>query len=141
MAEGGVAAGLEPYAVEKSNLVLEDHIASFGAAVRAGVKVAMGTDQGTPLSRPGENAQEILRIARHGLSSASAIMAATAWAADLLKIDAGRIEPGKLADIAVFPRDPLEDLSALAGCDAAVLVVAAGRIAHRAPQLMEVVNP
>jgi imidazolonepropionase-like amidohydrolase len=140
MAEGGTAAGLEPYAVEKSNLVLEDHIASFGAAVRAGVRVAMGTDQGTPLSRPGENAQEILRIAKHGLSRASAILAATAWAADLLKINAGRLEPGKLGDIAIFARDPLEDLSALAGCEAASLVVAGGRIAFRAPHLTEVVQ-
>jgi imidazolonepropionase-like amidohydrolase len=110
----GAEAGIPAYMVEKGQQVLEDHIASFRAATRVGVRLAMGTDQGTPLSRPGENAQEILRLAEHGLSSAAAIMAATAWAADLLKIDAGRISEGLFADFAVFENDPLSNLAVLA---------------------------
>jgi len=137
MAEGGIAAGIEPYAVEKSNLVLEDHIASFAAAVRAGVRVAMGTDQGTPLSRPGENAQEIIRMARAGLSPAAAIMAATAWAADLLKLRAGRLEPGCLADAALFARDPLADLETLTDPAAIGTVIADGRLARLEPWIVE----
>jgi imidazolonepropionase-like amidohydrolase len=133
MAEGGTAAGIEPYAVEKSNLVLEDHVASFRAAVRAGVKVAMGTDQGTPLSRPGENAQEILRIARAGLSARAAIMAATAWAADLLRLETGRLQPGRLADVLVLAGDPLEDLAVLGDDGRIKLVIVGGRIARREP--------
>ena len=135
MADGGTAAGIEPYAVEKSNLVLEDHIKSFRDAVKAGVRVAMGTDQGTPLSRPGENAQEPLRMARHGLSNGAAIMATTAWAADLLNLDTGRIEAGRLADLAVFDADPLERLDVLSNATHISLVMAGGRIARHEPNL------
>jgi imidazolonepropionase-like amidohydrolase len=141
MAEGGVAAGIEPYAVEKSNLVLEDHIASFQRAVRAGVKVALGTDQGTPLSRPGENAQEILRMARAGLSPAAAIMAATAWAADLLRVETGRLVPGRLADVLVLAGDPLEDLAVLADDSRIALVIAGGRVVPRRTNPPEEISP
>ncbi len=137
MAEGGTAAGIEPYAVDKSNMVLEDHIASFQAAIRAGVKVAMGTDQGTPLSRPGENAQEILRIADAGLSPRAAIMAATAWAADLLQLPTGRLEQGCFGDVLVLTADPLAGLAALAAEANISLVLAGGRIARHEPNLLE----
>ena len=131
MAERGQAEGVAAYAIEKSNLVLADHIASFTAAVRAGVRIAMGTDQGTPLNRPGENAQEIVRMARHGLSPAAAILAATAWAADLLGIEAGRLGAGLRADVVVFDGDPLIDLSVLTRTDAIRAIVQGGRIVHR----------
>ena len=111
--------------------MLADHIASFTAAVRAGVRIAMGTDQGTPLNRPGENAQEIVRMARHGLSPAAAILAATAWAADLLGIEAGRLGAGLRADVVVFDGDPLIDLSVLTRTDAIRAIVQGGRIVHR----------
>ncbi|MFN0094355.1 MAG: amidohydrolase family protein [Dehalococcoidia bacterium] len=122
MAERGAAEGVAESAIAKSNQVLADHIASFSAAVRAGVKVAMGTDQGTPLNRPGENAQEILRTARHGLSPAAAILSATKWAAGLLKVEAGEVKPGLLADLVVFRQDPLGNLAALTQTPALVVV-------------------
>ncbi len=131
MAERGQAEGVAAYAIEKSNLVLADHLASFEAAVRAGVRVAMGTDQGTPLNRPGENAQEILRMAAHGLGPAAAILAATAWAADLLGIEAGRLAAGLRADVVVFDGDPLVDLSVFTRTDAISAIVQGGRIVHR----------
>ena len=49
----GAEAGVPAYAVEKGQEALEDHIASYERAIGAGVRVAMGTDQGTPLNRPG----------------------------------------------------------------------------------------
>ena len=131
MADGGVEAGIEPYAVEKSNLVLADHYESFRAAASAGVRMAMGTDQGTPLSRPGENAQEIVRMVANGLSPAAGILAATAWAADLLQVDAGRIEAGRIADAVVLREDPLHDIHALTRTGEIALVLAGGRIARR----------
>lgn len=126
MVEGGEASGIPPYMVAKSRQVHEDHIASYQLALRAGVRVAMGTDQGTPLSRPGENAQEVLRMAKRGLSDAAAILAATAWAADLLQVPAGRVEEGKLADLVVLPADPLADLSIVARPGAFTAVIKAG---------------
>ncbi|MCC7366014.1 MAG: amidohydrolase family protein [Dehalococcoidia bacterium] len=127
IAHGGLEAGIPPFMVDKAHQVLEDHFASFKAAVAGGVRVAMGTDQGTPLSRPGENAQEIVRIAEQGLSNAGALLAATAWAADLLNIEAGRLEAGKAADIVILRGDPLADISILTDQSCIAGVIKAGR--------------
>lgn len=129
IAHNGEAAGIPPYMVEKSWQVLESHQASFRAAVRAGVRVAMGTDQGTPCNRPGENAQELLRMQALGLSSSAALLAASAWAADLLRIAdrTGRIRPGLDADLLLVPADPLADLAVLVRPGEFLLVLARGR--------------
>ena len=115
IAHGGLEGGVPPYMVEKGWQVLEDHQKSFRAAIAAGVRVAMGTDQGTPLSRPGDNAQEIVRIVENGLSPAAGILAATAWAANLLRVnsDRGRIAEGLLADLVILREDPLADITTL----------------------------
>jgi imidazolonepropionase-like amidohydrolase len=115
IAHGGLEAGVPPYMVEKGWQVLEDHQKSFRAAIAAGVRVAMGTDQGTPLSRPGDNAQEIVRIVENGLSPASGILAATAWAANLLRVDSdrGKVKAGLLADLIIVREDPLADITTL----------------------------
>jgi imidazolonepropionase-like amidohydrolase len=127
IASGGLAAGIPAYMVDKAHQVLADHVASYKRVLAAGVQVAMGTDQGTPLSRPGENAQEILRMAEHGLSPAAAILAATRWAARLLQIEGecGDLRPGLRADILVLKQDPLTRLSAVAE-DAAIAAVVKG---------------
>jgi imidazolonepropionase-like amidohydrolase len=135
MVEHGTSEGVAPYAIEKSAMVLDDHLASFRRALAAGVRVAMGTDQGTPLNRPGENAQEIVRMARHGLSAAAALLAATAWAADLLRVPAGRLAERLAADIVVLGRDPIEDITVLEDQDAMLAVITGGRPAKVAPAL------
>ena len=129
IAQGG-DAGIPRYAVEKGQAVLEDHIASYEAAVRAGVRLAMGTDQGTPLNRPGENAQEIVRMAAHGLSSAAALLAATAWAAELLGLgdEVGRLRVGQAADIVILAEDPLADISCLQRPESIVGVIRGGNV-------------
>lgn len=132
IAKGGAEAGIPAYMVEKAEQVREDHIASYQRALRAGVRVAMGTDQGTPLNRPGENAQEVLRMAEHGLSPAAAILAATAWAADLLRLPAGRIEPGLSADVVALATDPLADLGAIARTNEFHAVLRRGETLRRA---------
>ncbi|MGI8925020.1 MAG: amidohydrolase family protein [Tepidiformaceae bacterium] len=130
IAGGGLEAGIPAFMVEKAHQVMEDHIASYRAALAAGVRVAMGTDQGTPLSRPGENAQEVLRMAEHGLSPGAAIMAATGWAADLLGIagECGRACDGLAADLLVLREDPLASLEALRREESIQFVIKGGRI-------------
>jgi imidazolonepropionase-like amidohydrolase len=90
----------------------------------------MGTDQGTPVNKPGENAQEILRMARLGLSNAASLLAATAWAADLLQLseEVGRVRAGLAADLLVLDRDPIEDLNVLTEQPAIRAVIQAGRV-------------
>ncbi|HEY4668379.1 MAG TPA: amidohydrolase family protein [Tepidiformaceae bacterium] len=130
IAKGGKEAGIPDYMVDKAHQVMADHIASFRAAVKAGVRVAMGTDQGTPLNHPGENAQEIVRMAEHGLSNGAAIMAATQWAAELLRVDnvCGSIRPGLAADLVVVDADPLADIAVLTRMENIVAVVQDGRV-------------
>ena len=125
----GAESGIPAYAVEKGQAVLEDHVASYERAIAAGVRVAMGTDQGTPLNRPGENAQEAVRMARHGLSPGAALLAATGWAADLLGLagETGRLRVGLAADIVRLTEDPLTDIRALTRREALAGVVRGGR--------------
>ena len=126
----GAEAGVPEYAVEKGQAALEDHIASYERALRAGVRVAMGTDQGTPLNRPGENAQEAVRMADHGLSPGAALLAATGWASDLLGLDeeTGRLRVGLAADIVRLSEDPLADIRCLTRPDVIAGVVRGGKV-------------
>jgi imidazolonepropionase-like amidohydrolase len=116
--------------VEKGWQVLAAHQESFRQALKAGVRVAMGTDQGTPVNRPGENAQEIVRMVDLGMSCGAALMASTAWAADLLQLtdQTGRLESGLSADLLVLDRDPLGDSRVLIDQNAIRAVIKAGRI-------------
>lgn len=134
MATAAAEDGVADFMVEKSNAVLDSHFESFRNAVRAGVRIALGTDQGTPLNRPGENAQEILRMCENGLSTAPALLSATAWAADLLRIadDRGRLLPGLAADIIIVRGDPLADISILARPAQFAAVIKSGRFIRAA---------
>jgi imidazolonepropionase-like amidohydrolase len=137
IAHMGAEAGVPQYMVEKGWQVLESHEASFRAAIRAGVRIAMGTDQGTPFNRPGENAQEPARMVRLGLSPAAALLASTAWAADLLRLAdrSGRIREGLDADLVLLARDPLADIAALADPSAIRVVLARGKmVVERIPE-------
>ena len=140
IAHCGLEAGIPPFMVDKGWQVLDSHEASFKAALAAGVNIAMGTDQGTPANRPGENAQEVLRMVRLGMSPAAALMASTAWAAELLQVssEVGRIEPGFAADLVILERDPLADINVLTETSAIRAVIQAGRVVRsNLPQTQE----
>ena len=82
----------------------------------AGVKIAMGTDVGTPGNHCGENMQEVvLMVEKCGFSPAEAITAATTSGADLLgrADDLGRIAQGYLADVIAVPEDPTQNIATL----------------------------
>ncbi len=85
----------------------------FGRALKAGVKIAFGTDAG--VSPHGDNAREFLLMAEGGMSPMAAIQAATMEAARLLRRDheLGSVSAGKWADLVAVPRDPLADISAV----------------------------
>jgi imidazolonepropionase-like amidohydrolase len=82
-------------------------------ALRAGVKVAFGTDSGAYTH--GLNAREFVLLAKSGLTPFQSIQAATTNAADLLGWSdrIGSIEPGKFADLIAVDGDPLADLTLL----------------------------
>jgi imidazolonepropionase-like amidohydrolase len=90
------------------------HEVSFKKALKAGVKIAFGTDMGgIPWTDP--IAQEFGYMVRFGMSPIDAIKAATAKAAELLDVNGelGVIAPGAYADIVAVSGDPLTNMNAL----------------------------
>jgi len=82
-------------------------------AVRAGVKIAFGTDTG--VTPHGKNAKEFALMVDAGMSPMEAIRSATVVAAELIDRSAtlGTIEAGKLADIIAVDNSPLDDVTEL----------------------------
>jgi imidazolonepropionase-like amidohydrolase len=85
----------------------------FARAVRAGVRIAYGTDAG--VYPHGWNARQLPCMVRHGMTAMEAIRSATVVAAELLgwKDRVGSLAPGRYADLIAVPGDPLADLGLL----------------------------
>jgi imidazolonepropionase-like amidohydrolase len=81
----------------------------------AGVLMTAGSDSPWGWYAPGEFVHEIHMLARAGLSYSEAIVAGTAGAADSIGVGAvaGRLLPGRAADVLVVRGDPTRDISAL----------------------------
>src|SRR5579864_3444567 len=91
-----------------------EHAVSFKKALKAGVKIAFGTDMGgIPWTEPIAN--EFGWMVKFGMSPMDAIKSATSTAANLLdmKGDIGVIAPSAFADIMAVQGDPLANLEAL----------------------------
>jgi imidazolonepropionase-like amidohydrolase len=85
---------------------------NFRKAVRAGVKLAFGTDAG--VCPYGTSAKQFAFMVRYGMTPMQAIQAATSSAADLIGSDQfGSVKPGKFADVVAVSGDPLRDVSLL----------------------------
>ncbi len=81
-------------------------------AIRAGVKIAFGTD--APVLPHGGNAKEFAVLVELGMRPLEVIRAATLYATDLLGTeDPGLIEPGRFADMVAVPGDPLANIQVL----------------------------
>ena len=83
-------------------------------AVKAGVKIAFGTDiGGIEWTEP--IAQEFPLLVQFGLTPMAAIQAATSRAAEMLdmKGEIGVIAPGAYADVIAVSGDPLKDVKEL----------------------------
>ena len=96
-------------AEEAAAAMLESH----KRAIKAGVKIAFGTDSG--VSKHGINAQEFKLMVDAGMPPAATIQAATVNAADLLGRSAniGTLEKGKDADIIAVTGSPIDDVTRL----------------------------
>ena len=103
------------YVVRKAQEEAGHHVESFRAAARSGMKIAAGTDAGTPFNPHGDLSLELQMMVGLGLSPMDALVAATRNAAENLDLlhAVGTLEPGKLADVVLVDGDPLEDMTAL----------------------------
>lgn len=83
-------------------------------AYRAGVKMALGSDQ-LGWKPHGQSAKEFEYLVNAGIKPADAILMGTRNAADLLdkSADVGSIQAGRYADIVAVNGDPLKDITEL----------------------------
>ena len=119
---------LPPHLVE-GHLQQRDEVAQrMRAAIKAGIKFAVGTD-----GMHGGLAQEIQYLVDFGATPSQALMAATCNAAKVcgLEESIGTLEPGKYGDIIGAKGNPLEDIGALKRVKT---VVSRGEIKHQAGQ-------
>jgi len=123
------AAGIPAWVVEKAEREAQRQRESFVAAVASGMRIAAGTDAGTPYNAHGDFARELELMVRHGLTPMQALMAATSAAAQNLGLDhdLGTLAVGKLADLVLVDGDPVADITA---AGRVALVVKDG-VAHR----------
>lgn len=112
--EHGDPAGPQAKMIELSKRYKEQQYFWVGKAIRAGVKIAAGSDFGGYSQEI--NVGEISALHRAGMTPMQAIQAATRVSAELLGWEdrIGTVEAGKLADLVAVPGDPLGDLGRLA---------------------------
>jgi imidazolonepropionase-like amidohydrolase len=103
------------YAVEKGLEIIEMSRDAFRRSIRAGARIACGTDAGTPHNPHGSAPREVVSMVEWGLTPLKALQAATSNAAALLRVDGvtGRVEPGKAADLVLYAADPVQDPTAV----------------------------
>jgi imidazolonepropionase-like amidohydrolase len=109
VAEGRAAEGRPIY-----GQMISHQRNAFAKAVKAGVKIAMGTDAG---GFPWDinEAVEMRRMVDAGMTPMQTIQSSTSVAAELLgkQGDLGEIAPGAFADIVAVEGDPLKAISIL----------------------------
>jgi imidazolonepropionase-like amidohydrolase len=119
IAERGRADGWSAEVLRKNEETTDAQRRGFERAVRAGVRIAYGTDSGVyPHALA---ARQFAVMVRHGMAPMEAIRSATIVAAELLQWDeVGALAPDRYADLVATREDPLEDVSALERLDVVI---------------------
>ncbi len=101
--------------LDEAQRALDVRVDAVRRMTEAGVRMTAGSDSPWGWYAPGEFVHEIHMLARAGLSYADAIVAGTAGAADSIGVGhlAGRLLPGRQADVLIVRGDPTRDITAL----------------------------
>jgi imidazolonepropionase-like amidohydrolase len=113
MMEEGPGLGYSEEVLRKTQWTNEAQRAGFTKAVKAGVKIANGTDSG--IAPHGTEAKNLAMYVRFGQTPMQAIQSATSVAAELLEWQdrVGAVRPGLHADLVAVPGDPTDDIALL----------------------------
>lgn len=113
MLEVGPSLGYTDEVIEKVHLTNDVQREGFAKCVKAGVRLAFGTDSG--IAPHGVNARQFAYYVRFGLTPVQAIQSATRWSAELMRWEdrVGTIAPGLFADLIAVPGDPTDDVTLL----------------------------
>ena len=111
LAEGLDISMAAPELQAKAAVVFPQAKQMLGRAIKAGVKIACGTD--APAVPHGQNAMELWAMVDRGMQPIQALQAATVTSAELIQREheLGRIAEGYLADIIAVPGDPTADIT------------------------------
>ena len=109
VAEGRAAAGAKVWVD-----MIKIHEDTFRRALKAGVKIAFGTDAGG-FDWKIDPAKEFPIMVKYGMTPAQALHSANMSAAELLGMQdkIGSVEAGKYADVVAVPGDPMADVQQL----------------------------
>ncbi len=107
--------GQQPeYVVAKARTVNEAMLTNIRHAYESGVRIAGGSDAGTPYNYHEDYAQEVeLMWALLGMTPQQALHAATAVAAELIGLHRGVVAIDEPADLLLLDRDAGDDIRAL----------------------------
>jgi imidazolonepropionase-like amidohydrolase len=105
--------GFAPDTIAPLRAYIEKNLDSARRAIKAGVKLAMGSD--AVYSMFGQNTRELGWFVKAGMTPAQALASATTIPAALLGQEKtlGALAPGFFADIVAVDGDPLADVQAL----------------------------
>jgi imidazolonepropionase-like amidohydrolase len=113
MIQEGPRLGYSDEVMRKTELTNDAQRENFAKAVKAGIRIAFGTDSG--IYPHGWNARNLAFHVRFGQTPVEAIRSATITSAELMGWEdrVGSLQPGRYADLIAVDGDPLDDVTVL----------------------------
>ena len=109
----GASAGILEESLEKERMTGATQRSNFRKAVEAGATIVYGTDAG--VYPHGQNARQLSRMTRFGMTPLQALQSATTVAAEVMGLgyEVGKIEAGYAADFVAVEGNPIEQIELL----------------------------
>ena len=109
----GASAGILEESLEKERMTGATQRSNFRKAVQAGATIVYGTDAG--VYPHGQNAKQLSRMTRFGMTPLQALQSATTVAAEVMGLgyEVGKIEAGYAADFIAVKGNPIEQIDLL----------------------------